>query len=128
MGHSTTVYGGVAEYLAEGFIEHPQWGQFRRIESVALRGGRQLYIAHPASNPHGAGTAIATRDSTFNVISSEMPPWIGDQVAASRKDTAATNVRTATTVPETMEAMARPISLLSAGEGYSVTEPFCHRR
>lgn len=50
-----------------------------------------------------------------------MPPWVGDHIAASRKDAAATNVRTATTIPETMEAIARPISLLSAGEGYSVT-------
>ena len=116
MGHSTTVYGGVAEYLSESFIEQPQWGQFRRIESVLLCRGRQRYIAHPASNPHPGGTASATRDNTFNVLSSEMPPWVGDHIAALSKDTAATNVRTATTIPETTEAIARPISLLSAEE------------
>ena len=46
-----------------------------------------------------------------------MPPWIGDHVAASRKDTAATNVRTATTVPETVEAMARPIIVIVGRNG-----------
>jgi len=119
MGHSTTVYGGVSEYLAEGFIEHPQWGQFRRIESViwyALRRGRQWYIAHPAKNPHPGGTTIATSHSTANIIP-DMPPWIPDHVAARRKNQAATPVRTPTTIPDTMEAKARPISLLSAGEG-----------
>lgn len=122
MGHSTTVYGGVAQYLAEGFIEHPQCVQFTRIELViwvALGRDRQRYIAHPAENPHAGGTAIATRDSTFNVISSEMPPWIGDHVAASRKDVAATPARTPTTIPKTMAVMARPISLLSSGRGLS---------
>jgi hypothetical protein len=127
MGHSTTVYGGVAEYLAEGLIEHPQCGQFTGIESViwvAVRRGRQRYIAHPAKNPHAGGIATATRDSTFNVISSEMPPWIGDHIAASRKNLAATPVRTPTTIPDTMEAMARPTSLLSAGKGLANSAAF----
>jgi hypothetical protein len=125
MGHSTTVYGGVSEYLAEGFIEHPQWGQFRRIESViwfALRRGHPWYIAHPAKNPHPGGTAIATSHSTANVIP-DIPPWIPDHVAARRKNQAATPVRTPT-IPDTVEAMARRISLLSAGEGLAIAPPF----
>jgi hypothetical protein len=87
MGHSTTVYGGVAEYSAEGFIEHPHSGQFRRIASViwlARRRGCQRYIARPTKNPHPGGTAIATRDSTANVIP-DMPPWMLDHVAPKRK-------------------------------------------
>lgn len=114
MGHSRTVYRGVAEYLVEGFMEHPQSGQLRQIESVIWvvpRRGHQRYIALPARNPHPGGTTIATRNSTASIIS-DMPPWILDHVAARRKDQTATPVRTPTTIPDTMEAMARPISLL----------------
>src|SRR5688572_17641658 len=107
MGHSTTVYGAVAEYSEEGFIEHPQWGQFRRIGSVALR-GRRRYIAHPASNPHPAEPTSAASDTPYRVISSVMPPCSGDHVAASTTKMAAMAARTATTIPETMETTTRP--------------------
>src|SRR3954466_13726058 len=89
MGHSTTVYGWVAEYLAERFIEHPQWGQSRRIESIiplALRRGHQRYIADPARKPHTSGTTMAARDPPVSVISAEMPPGTGDHIAAARKN------------------------------------------
>jgi hypothetical protein len=58
-----------------------------------------------------------TRDSTFNVISSEIPPLPGDHIAASREALAAMPVRTTTMIPETTEAMARPISLLTERPG-----------
>jgi hypothetical protein len=58
------------------------------------------------------------RDSTFNVISSEIPPLPGDHIAASREALAAMPVRTTTMIPETTEAMARPISLLSDGKAW----------
>jgi hypothetical protein len=76
MGHSTTVYRRVSEYSAERFIEHPHWGQSRRIESVmraVLRRGGQLDIAHATKKPDAGGTASATADSTTS-MNSDVPP------------------------------------------------------
>jgi hypothetical protein len=60
----------------------------------------------------------------------DMPPWILDHVAARRKDQATTPVRTPTTIPDTVEAMAPRTLLLSAGGDLAITlafEPAGHR-
>ena len=109
-----TIYGAEPESLAEGFIEHPQSGQFRRIESVirvVLRCGRQRYIARPTQNPHAGGTTSAISQMTASIIP-DMPPWILDQDAAWTKDPATRAVRTPPTIPDAT-ATARRISVLS---------------
>ena len=118
MGHFTTVYVEVTDKSVERFIEHPQCGQIRRIESrvrVAdrrghpLRCGHQRYIAHPARNPDPGGIANPAMDSTAS-ITPDMPPWMLDHPAAVRKDQVTAPVRSHTTSPNTMDAIARPMS------------------
>jgi hypothetical protein len=122
MGHVTTVYDDVADESIERFIEHPQCGQIRRIESRIrivggrrhpLRCGHQRYIARPARNPDPGGIANPTMDNTAS-ITPDMPPWMLDHPAAVRKDHVTAPVRNHTTNPNTMDAIARPMSLLSA--------------
>ena len=117
MGHSTTVK-GVAECAAERFIEHPHRGHFRRIGSVVWlvgrRGHRARYTARATKNPQPGGTAMATSESTGNIIP-DMPPWIVDHVAAMRNDQATVPVSRATMIPARMEAPRRPMSFFSAG-------------
>jgi hypothetical protein len=123
MGHSTTV-SEAAWCAAERFIEHPHRGQFRRIGSVLClvprRGQRARYTARPTKNPHPSGTAMATSESTANIIP-DMPPWIPDQVAAMRNDQATVPVRRVTMIPDTMDATLRPMSFLSARPRVAIT-------
>ena len=123
MGHSTTV-SKAAWCAAERFIEHPHRGQFRRIGSglwlVPRRGHRARYTARPTKNPQPGGTAMATSESTANIIP-DMPPWIPDQVAAMRNDQATVPVRRATIIPDTMDATRRPMSFLSAWPRVAIT-------
>jgi hypothetical protein len=52
---------------------------------------------------------MATRDSTANIIP-DMPPWMLDHVAAMRKNQAGMAVTNPTAIPETKDALSRPLS------------------
>src|SRR4051812_14133491 len=120
MGHSTTVYGWVAEYLAERFIEHPQWGQSRRIESIiplALRPWRPaVYRRSSQETAYQWNHHCDQRHHGQCYLVGDAPVDRGPHRGVEEKLTAMP-VRTPTTIPATMEPMARPISLLSAGDG-----------